>query len=128
MDGIRKSVSTRYKTRPSDTLLFIADSIYSGLVSSDQIREANSISDPSALDVGQSLTVPLPCTCFNGTDNGLPAVYLSYVVRDVDTLAGIAGRYSTTVTDLMDVNAMGTTAIAVGDILAVPLPGECLIN
>ncbi|KAK4775638.1 hypothetical protein SAY87_023599 [Trapa incisa] len=122
VDGIRKSVSTHYKTRPSDTLSFIADSIYSGLVSSDQIREANSISDPSVLDVGKSLTVPLPCTCFNGTDNGLPAVYLSYVVSDVDTLAGIAGRYSTTITDLMNVNAMGGTTIAVGDILAVPLP------
>ncbi|PKI33324.1 hypothetical protein CRG98_046284 [Punica granatum] len=122
VDGIRKSVSTRYKTRPSDTLPYIADSIYSGLVSSDQIREANSISDPSVLEVGQSLTVPLPCTCFNGTDNGLPAVYLSYVVRDVDTLAGIAGRYFTTITDLMNVNAMGSTQIAVGDILAVPLP------
>ncbi|KAK4773266.1 hypothetical protein SAY87_028285 [Trapa incisa] len=122
VDGIRKSVSTHYKTHPSDTLSFIADSIYSGLVSSDQLREANSISDSSVLDVGMSLTVPLPCTCFNGTDNGLPAVYLSYVVRDVDTLAGIAGSYSTTITDLMNVNAMGGTTIAVGDILAVPLP------
>ncbi|KAJ9167082.1 hypothetical protein P3X46_021759 [Hevea brasiliensis] len=121
-DGIRKSVSTHYKTRPSDTLSSIADSIYSGLVSADQIREANSIQDPSVLDVGQSLVVPLPCTCFNGTDNSLPAIYLSYVVKVVDTLAGIASRYSTTITDLMNVNAMGNPAIKAGDILAVPLP------
>ncbi|KAK7824855.1 lysM domain-containing GPI-anchored protein 1 [Quercus suber] len=127
VDGIRKSVSTKYKTRPSDTLSTIADSIYSGLVSADQIREANSISDPSVLDVGQSLVVPLPCTCFNGTDNSLPATYLSYVVKPVDTLAGIAARYLTTVTDLMDVNAMGSTAIKDGDILAVPLPA-CASN
>lgn len=123
VDGIRKSVSTKYKTRPSDTLSSIADSIYSGLVSADQIREANSISDPSVLDVGQSLVVPLPCTCFNGTDNSLPAIYLSYVVMPVDTLAGIAARYLTTITDLMNVNAMGSSAIKAGDILAVPLPG-----
>ncbi|XP_022938727.1 lysM domain-containing GPI-anchored protein 1-like [Cucurbita moschata] len=122
VDGIRKSVSTRYKTRPSDTLSSIADSIYAGLVSSDQIREANSISDPSVLDVGQTLVVPLPCTCFNGTDNSLPAIYLSYVVQSDDTLAGIAFRYSTTITDLMDVNAMGNPAIKAGDIYAVPLP------
>lgn len=122
VDGIRKSVSTRYKTRPSDTLSSIADSIYAGLVSSDQIREANSISDPSLLDVGQTLVVPLPCTCFNGTDNSLPAIYLSYVVQPDDTLTGIAFRYSTTITDLMDVNAMGNPAIKAGDILAVPLP------
>ncbi|KAJ9146316.1 hypothetical protein P3X46_028597 [Hevea brasiliensis] len=122
VDGIRKSVSTRYKTRPSDTLSSIADSIYSGLVSADQIKEANSIQDPSVLDVGQSLVVPLPCTCFNGTDNSLPAIYLSYVVKEVDTLAGIASRYSTTITDLMNVNAMGNPAIKAGDILAVALP------
>lgn len=124
VDGIRKSVSTRYKTHPSDTLSSIADSVYAGLVSADQIREANSISDPSVLDVGQTLTVPLPCTCFNGTDNSLPAIYLSYVVRPVDSLAAIAARYSTTITDLMNVNAMGSTSIKDGDILAVPLPGR----
>ncbi|XP_068313651.1 lysM domain-containing GPI-anchored protein 1-like [Pyrus communis] len=127
VDGIRKSVSTHYKTRPSDTLASIADSVYSGLVSADQIREANSISDPSVLDVGQTLVVPLPCTCFNGTDNSLPAIYLSYVVNPEDTLAGIAARYSTTLTDLMNVNAMGNTAIKAADILAVPLPA-CASN
>ncbi|KAJ8762979.1 hypothetical protein K2173_023108 [Erythroxylum novogranatense] len=122
VDGIRKSVATHYKTRPSDTLASIADSIYAGLVSADQLKEANSIQDPSVLDAGQSLVVPLPCTCFNNTDNFLPAVYLSYVVKEVDTLAGLASSYSTTITDLMNVNAMGSTSITVGDILAVPLP------
>lgn len=124
VDGIRKSVSTHYRTRPSDTISSIADSIYGGLVSADQLREANSITDPSVLDVGQSLVVPLPCTCFNGTDNSLPAIYLSYVVQAIDTLAAIAARYSTTLTDLMDVNALGGTAISDGDILAIPIPGN----
>lgn len=76
------------------------------------------------LDVGQTLVVPLPCTCFNGTDNSLPAIYLSYVVKPEDTLAGIAARYTTTLTDLMNVNAMGSSAIKAADILAVPLPGN----
>ncbi|KAL6984375.1 LysM domain-containing GPI-anchored protein 1 [Sarracenia purpurea var. burkii] len=125
VDGIRKSVATRYKTRPSDTLAAIAASVYGGLVSADQIKEANSISDPSApLDVGQTLVVPLPCACFNGTDNNLPAIYMSYVVEPVDSLAGIAARYLTTVTDLMTVNALGSTAIKAGDILAIPLSGK----
>lgn len=117
-------MSTHYKTRPSDSLSSIADSIYGGLVSADQLREANSISDPSVLDVGQSLVVPLPCTCFNGTDNSLPAVYMSYVVQPVDTLAALAATYFTTLTDLMNVNAMGSTAIDDGDILAIPIPGN----
>ena len=127
-DGIRKSVSTHYRTRPSDTLSSIADSVYGGLVSADQLAEANSISDPSVLDVGQSLMVPLPCTCFNGTDNSLPAIYMSYVVQPVDTLAAIAARYFTTLTDLMNVNAMGSTAITDGDILSIPIPGNFLLS
>ncbi|KAJ6382037.1 hypothetical protein OIU77_030646 [Salix suchowensis] len=52
---ICKSISTHYKTRPSDTLSSIADSIYTRLVSADQIKEANSIDDPLVLDVGQNL-------------------------------------------------------------------------
>ncbi|XP_077224930.1 lysM domain-containing GPI-anchored protein 1-like [Tasmannia lanceolata] len=124
LDGIRKSVSTHYKTRPSDTLFSIADNVYSGLVSADQIRDANSnsISDPSVLDVGQMLEIPLPCTCFNSTDNSLPAVYLSYVVRVGDTVSDIAAKYSTTVSDIMSVNAMGNPSVNAGDILAVPFP------
>ncbi|XP_058190108.1 lysM domain-containing GPI-anchored protein 1 [Rhododendron vialii] len=121
VDGIRKSVSTKYTTRPSDTLSSIASAVYSGLVSADQLKDANSISDPSALDVGQTLVVPLPCVCFNGTDNSLPAVYMSYVVQEADSLSGIAASYSTTVSDLMDVNALGGPAINAGDILAIPL-------
>ncbi|KAH9626079.1 hypothetical protein KSS87_012414 [Heliosperma pusillum] len=127
VDGIRKSVSTHYKSRPSDTLSIIADSIYGGLVSADQLQEANSINDPNVLDVGMNLVVPLPCTCFNNSDNNLPAIYLSYVVQPVDTLAGIATRYQTTLTDLMNVNVMGSTAISPGDILSVPL-SACASN
>uniref|UniRef100_A0A1D1Y975 LysM domain-containing GPI-anchored protein 1 n=1 Tax=Anthurium amnicola TaxID=1678845 RepID=A0A1D1Y975_9ARAE len=121
-DGIRKSLSVRYRARPADTLASIAASVYSGLVSADQIREANGISDPGAVDAGRSLLVPLPCTCFNSSDNMLPAVYMSYVVRDGDTVPGIAAAYSTTVTDIMNVNAMGSPSVKPGDILAIPLP------
>ncbi|XP_057973695.1 lysM domain-containing GPI-anchored protein 1-like [Malania oleifera] len=128
-DGIRKSVIT-YKTRPSDTLSAIAGSFYGGLVSADQIQDANSLPDDPVLESGQTLTVPLTCTCFNSTDNSLPAIYLSYVVKPGDSLngtGGIAARYSTTLTDIMNVNAMGNPSIAAGDILAIPLPA-CASN
>ncbi|PHT49821.1 LysM domain-containing GPI-anchored protein 2 [Capsicum baccatum] len=124
VDGIFKSAFVHYKTRPSDTLSLIADTIYGGLVSADQIKEGNPNAvgpDPSVLSVGANLWIPLPCTCYNGTDNNLPAIYMSYVVRPVDTLAGIAARYSTTLTDLMNVNALGAPSIKEGDILSIPL-------
>lgn len=125
-DGIRRSLSTRYTTRPADTLSSIAASVFAGLASPDQIRDANSLAsaDPDAsLEVGENLVIPLPCSCFNNSDNFLPAIYLSYVVGPGDTVAGIAGRYSTTVTDIMNVNAMGMPVVKPGDILAIPLPG-----
>ncbi|RRT80733.1 hypothetical protein B296_00023181, partial [Ensete ventricosum] len=100
--GIRRSLSTRYTVRPADTLSSIAASVYGGLASPDQIQEANNIQDPSALDAGRTLVIPLPCTCFNSSDNFLPAVYLSYVVRQGDSVPAVAARYSTTVTDIMN--------------------------
>lgn len=74
------------------------------------------------LDAGATLVVPLPCACFNSTDNNLPAVYLSYVVRVGDTVQSIAATHATTVTDISNVNAMGSPIVAPGDILAIPLP------
>lgn len=47
---------------------------------------------------------------------------MSYLVRDMDTLVGIAARYSTTITDLMNVNDMGSSSVKAGDIIAIPLP------
>ncbi|XP_074579294.1 lysM domain-containing GPI-anchored protein 1-like [Curcuma longa] len=122
--GIRRSISTRYTVRHSDTLASIAAFLYGGLVSADQIQEDNAISDPAALDAGTPLVVPLPCTCFNSTDNFLPAVYLSYVVQQGDSVPGIASHYSTTVTDIMNANSLGSPSIQPGDIISIPLPGS----
>lgn len=95
-------------------------------MSADQIKQANpdaELSDPLVISAGTKLNIPLACTCFNNSDNNLPAVYMSYVVREVDTLAGIAARYVTTVSDLMNVNALGSAEIKEGDILVIPLSG-----
>lgn len=124
--GIRRSVSVRYLTRPADTIAAVAGEVYGGLVSGDQIREANGISGAGEVDAGRSLAVPIPCTCFNNSDNLQPAIYLSYVVRAGDTAAQIAAAHSTTVTDIMNVNAMGSPSVNPGDILAIPLPGQNL--
>ncbi|OEL33502.1 LysM domain-containing GPI-anchored protein 1 [Dichanthelium oligosanthes] len=126
-DGVRKSVAVRYATRPADTLGSVADVVFAGLPSADQIRTANGLAeeDPDApLNPGQRLVIPLPCVCFNSTDNNLPAVYLSYVVRVGDSVQSIADTHATTVTDISNVNAMGSPVVAPGDILAIPLSGK----
>ncbi|CAN6479972.1 unnamed protein product [Victoria cruziana] len=121
VDGIRSVASVVYHARASDTLESIATSVYSSLVSADQIRDVNGIANPQLILLGQPLRIPLPCSCFNRSDNGLPAIYLSYVVRPEDTLMEIATTYSTTLSDLMAVNALGGPVLKPGDILAIPL-------
>lgn len=122
VNGIRKSMSTVYTVQPIDTLRGIADVVFGGLVTWDQIMAANNnITDGGGLNIGQSLVIPLPCSCFNGTDNGFPAVYMSYAVQSGDSLASIARTYGTTVTDLTSVNSLGSFQIAAGDIIAIPL-------
>ncbi|CAH9136479.1 unnamed protein product [Cuscuta epithymum] len=130
VDGIFKSAFVKYTTRPNDTPTYVADVIYSGLVSADQIKDGNPGavgSDPSTLSTGTVLWIPLPCTCFNGTDNNLPAIYMSYVVQQADSLQMIAGNYFTTVNDLMTVNSLASNDISPGDILAIPL-SACASN
>jgi LysM domain len=76
--------------------------------------KANAITDPSALDVGQTLVIPVPCTCFNSPDNFLPPVYLSYLVKDGESVLEISAAYSTTLTDIMNVKALGNPAVHPG--------------
>ncbi|KAH9291342.1 hypothetical protein KI387_043466, partial [Taxus chinensis] len=122
VDGIRKSVSTVYnKVQPMDTLYSIAESVFGGLVTWDQIKDANKLTDQGLTDVGQSLVIPLLCSCFNGTDNDLPAVYMSYAVGDEDSLVSIGREFLITVTDLMGVNSLKSPLIEAGDIVSIPL-------
>lgn len=126
-DGIRKATAVRYVSHPGDTLASIAGSVYGGLTTADWIRDSNGILDAdadAALDAGTRLFVPLHCACFGGVDSGVPAVFLTYVVADGDTVPAIAQRHRTTANDLMNVNNMATADVAAGDIIVVPLPGE----
>ncbi|RWR72641.1 lysM domain-containing protein [Cinnamomum micranthum f. kanehirae] len=121
VDGIRRSVSTVYTVEAIDTVDYIAVG-YGGLVSADQIREANKISDWDRIYLGQRLVIPLPCFCFNGSDNGLPVVYMSYVVKQGESLKSIGRNHGTTVTDLVAVNGLGSALVNTGDVLAIPIP------
>lgn len=125
-DGIRKATSVRYVARAGDTLASVAATVYGGLTTPDWIRDSNGMleEDAADLDAGTTLFVPLHCACFGGVDGGAPAVYLTYVVAEGDTLPAIARRFRTTGNDLMSVNDMATADVAAGDIIVVPLPGE----
>ncbi|CAL5088060.1 unnamed protein product [Urochloa decumbens] len=123
-DGIRKATSARYVARAGDTLASVAGSVYGGLTTADWIRDSNGMPEDggAALDAGTTLFVPLHCACFGGVDSGVPAVYLTYVVAEGDTVPAIARRFRTTGNDLMSVNDLATADVAAGDIIVVPLP------
>lgn len=120
VDGIRRSLSTHYTIGAMDTLMSISE-VYGGLVSVEQIGSANGIDAEHPLASGQSLVIPLPCTCFNNSNNGAASVYMSYVVQSGDALTRIAAEYGVTIGNLEIVNGLGQPQIDPGDILAIPL-------
>ncbi|VAI18253.1 unnamed protein product [Triticum turgidum subsp. durum] len=122
--GVSRATSARYVSRSGDTLGSIASRVYGGLTSPDWIRDSNGglTAPDGAVDAGTALLVPLHCACFGGADNGVPAVYLTYVVARGDTVPAIAKRYHTTATDVMSVNDLATADVAAADILVLPLP------
>ncbi|CAM0951638.1 unnamed protein product [Alopecurus aequalis] len=127
--GIRKATSVRYVARQGDTLASVASRVYGGLTAPDWIRDSTGAgvleagANDDAVDPGTTLLVPLHCACFGGVDgNAVPAVYLTYVVAEGDTVPAIAGRYRTTDTDVMRVNNLATADVAAGDIIVLPLP------
>ncbi|XP_043716776.1 lysM domain-containing GPI-anchored protein 1-like isoform X2 [Telopea speciosissima] len=121
VDGIRRSVSTNYTVRAADTLDSISAG-YARLVSAEQIKIINGIDDKHQLMNGMSIVIPLPCTCFNNSSNGITVVYMSYVVQEGESLSSIGATYSATVTELEAVNGLSQTVIDPGDVLAVPIP------
>ncbi|KDP20115.1 hypothetical protein JCGZ_05884 [Jatropha curcas] len=121
VDGIRRSLSTAYIVRAADTIDSIAEG-FGGLVSAEQIISTNEINEKNPLVNGQPLVIPLPCTCFNNSNNGVEAVYMSYVVQKGESLERLAMEFGSTVRDLETVNGLVQDLIDPGDILAIPIP------
>ncbi|KAF3438556.1 hypothetical protein FNV43_RR21319 [Rhamnella rubrinervis] len=126
VDGIRRSVSTTYTVRPADSLESISEG-FGGLVSVDQIRIVNDINGKkNQLRSGESIAIPLPCTCFGNSNNGVSTVFMSYVVQREESLSSIGMEFGTTVNELVTVNGLGQPVVDPGDILAIPIPGSNL--
>jgi LysM repeat protein len=78
------------------------------------IVEANGVSNPNLIYVGQRLSIPGTSSVPTG-DSGV------YVVQSGDTLSTIAARYGTTVNQLVQMNGLSNpNFIVVGQRLAVP--------
>ncbi|XP_050257877.1 lysM domain-containing GPI-anchored protein 1-like [Quercus robur] len=120
VDGIRRSMSTTYRVQEADTAESVSHG-YGGIVSAEQITIVNGINASNPLLNRQSLVIPLPCTCFNNSNNGVTTVYMSYVVQSGENLSSIGLEFGTTVMDLKAINGLGQPVIDQGDILAIPI-------
>lgn len=95
-----------YEVRPGDTLSAIADRL--GLTV-EELAAANGIDDPDFIVAGHLLVLP--------ADGGMAT---SYVVRQGDTLSGIADRLGVPISRLADANAItDADHVEAGQLLSV---------
>ncbi|KAL2254942.1 UNVERIFIED_CONTAM: LysM domain-containing GPI-anchored protein 2 [Sesamum indicum] len=109
-----------YTVLPGDTLYHIAAEVFSGLVTYPQIQAVNNISDADLIEVGQTLWIPLPCSCDDV--DGQKVVHYGHVVAPGSTVEGIAQQYNTSQDTLLRLNNLtGPQDLKAGAVLDVPL-------
>lgn len=116
------AASTAYAVRSGDTLWSIARSHDTSVAS---LAQANGLSNPSLIRVGQVLTVPsragVPAVATDKNVGSLSTTSSTYVVRAGDTLSSIAAHYGTTVSALVQTNSLSNPSlIRIGQALTVP--------
>lgn len=98
----------------------VGDNLYSIAkrygVTVDEIINLNGLTS-NLLSIGQQIKIPI--TSSPDVDNQ----YSTYVVQSGDTLYKIANRYGMTVSQLMEVNNLESTALSIGQVLKVTSGG-----
>jgi LysM repeat protein len=108
----------RYHTvQPGQTLSHIA--LYYG-VSAHALSQANNITNPNRIYVGQKLCIPATGGPVYPAPPSQPS-YVHYTVRVGDTLSAIALRYRVTMQAIMSANGIANpNRIVVGQVLRIP--------
>ena len=125
--------TTDYVIAAGDTLGGIAENLN---VSVDSILEANAMNVEQVLNIGDVIRVPIPPPAETldddqpGGDIDLSGnrVLTAYTVAAGDTLGEIADRFQTTTADLLEINALDSVDLTVGDELKVPVPSGSSAN
>ncbi|XP_074591758.1 chitin elicitor-binding protein-like [Curcuma longa] len=109
-----------YRIAPGDGLDSIAQNVFNGLISYQEIAAANNISDPNLIQIGQEIYIPLPCSC--DEVEGEPVVHYAHVVTSGSTVSGIAAEFGTKEETLLNLNGISDPkTLEAGQVLDVPL-------
>jgi LysM repeat protein len=114
-------VTTTHIVQPGETLGLIAQNFG---VSMALLVQANNLSNPSLLFVGQTLIIPGGGTSDSPAAQPVPSQGGTYTVQRGDTLFRIAVAYSVSVWDLMVANGLGSSLIYTGQVLTIPAGGS----
>ncbi|XP_058731248.1 lysM domain-containing GPI-anchored protein 2 [Vicia villosa] len=111
----------RYKIKPGDTLSQIANVRFAGLVKYQQIQTANKIPDANNITAGDTLWIPLPCSC--DKVGGSSVMHYAHLVESGSSIDAIAQEYGTTSQTLLTINGIDDPKkLQAGQVLDVPLP------
>ncbi|MFQ5611395.1 MAG: LysM peptidoglycan-binding domain-containing protein [Anaerolineae bacterium] len=106
-----------HTVRTGETLLFIASEYNT---TAEAIMEANDITDPTRLQVGQELLIPI-----EGVARPTPAPRAPTAVHEVeagDTVSGIAFKYGSSIEDILAANpGLDPDLLQIGQEVIVPL-------
>ncbi|GMH18131.1 hypothetical protein Nepgr_019972 [Nepenthes gracilis] len=109
-----------YTVVSGDSLYYIANTVFAGLVTVADIGAANQIQNVSLIVPGQKLWIPLPCSC--DKVNGQTVVHYGHVVASGSSVAQIAQEYGSTVQTLLTLNNMSDPSkLLAGQVFDVPL-------
>ncbi|CAJ1935435.1 unnamed protein product [Sphenostylis stenocarpa] len=109
-----------YKIKRGDTLFDIATTTFGGFMKWQQIQVANNIPDPNNITAGDTLYIPLPCSC--DEVDGSRVVHYAHLVAPQSTVESIAEQFGTTQQILLTINGISDPkTLQAGQILDVPL-------
>lgn len=112
-----------YRIKKGDTLFDIATTTFAGLVKYPQIQVANNITDANNITAGDTLWIPLPCSC--DEVGGSSVVHYAHLVQTGSSVEGIAQQYGTTQQVLLSLNGIDDPkSLEAGQVLDVPLQGQ----
>ena len=112
-----------YTVKKDDGLFFIASEVFAGLVEYEKIQTANKIPNANLIEIGQNLTIPLPCSC-DDVDGDNKVVHYAHVVQSGSSLESIAKEFGTDEDTLKKINEIADDSKLIADKpIDVPLKG-----